>query len=182
MDKTANKEMTAALTERLGGKEAYDGYVATAREAAKLMPRSLRDALKVARTPDGRKVAHMPELAEFLHQVAGRQGQATIQPRDSRTAMQEELRALDHLMRTDIDTYHREWRGLNMSASDRRLELMRELGDEGPRKPSVSDIESEKRELIRLRDRDPQMFAFGDWRGTGRPASERLVALQTGRG
>jgi hypothetical protein len=183
MDRDANKATAAALTERLGSKEAYDGYVATAREAARLMPKPLRDALKAARLPNGQRVLHMPELAEFLHTVASSQGQATpAQPQGGRAAMQAELRELDQLMSTDIDAYHRQWRGTGQSGSQRRLEIMRELASEAPAKPSAADLRAEERELRQLRDRDPQLFMYGSWRGTGRPAADRLVAIQSGRG
>jgi hypothetical protein len=182
MDKAANKETAAALTERLGSKEASDAYIATAREAARLMPKPLRDALKTARLPDGRKVAHMPELADFLHQVASRQGQAATTQPTGRAAMQQELRDLDQLMVTNITEYRRPWRGTGLSGSDRHLEIMRELGSEAPAKPSAADLRAEERELAKLRDTDPQLYQFGNWRGTGRPAADRLYALQMGRG
>lgn len=178
-DKTASMAMTEALTERLGSKEAYDGYVATAREAAKLMPKTLRDALKTARLPDGRKVAHLPELAEFLHQVAGRQGHATPQPQDSRSMLQRELADLDSLMVSNIDQYHRSWRNSGVSGSDRRLQIMRELGSEGPTKLSAAELQAEERRLVSLSKSDPDTFRFGG--PPGQTPADRLQAIRMGR-
>jgi hypothetical protein len=55
---------------------------------------------------------------------------------------------------------------------------MRELASEGPARPSAADIQAERRELEALRTRDPDMYRFGNWRGTGRPAAERMAAIQ----
>jgi hypothetical protein len=187
MDRAASKETTAALTERLGSKEAAETYVATAREAAALMPKSLREALKQARLPNGQLVAHMPELTEFLHNIASRPAQATKpfsirQPQGNREMLQEEARQLNELMRTDIDQYRREWRGSGQTGSARLLAIRRELAAEGPTRPSQGDLDSEERALLRLRRTDPQNFAHGDWNGSGRPGAERLVAIHEGRG
>jgi hypothetical protein len=180
-DKTARVDLVAELKGELG-----DGYAAFRNEvdgAFKELSQDLRRALKSARLPEGRLLLSMPEAVHMVHALSRHQTQATIQPQGSRSAMQQELAEIDMLMRSDISEYHRaNWRGSNRSASDRRLEIMRQLDAPDPNPQQTrANLEDEKRELLRLRMSDPQMFAFGNWRGTGRPASDRLVALQTGR-
>jgi hypothetical protein len=139
--------------------------------------------LNTARLPDGTKLANQPELLRMIASAYGTGGehQAAPQPRDSRSAMQAELRDLDQLMTTDIGAYHGPWRGTGKSGSDRRLQIMRELGSEGPARPSASDIRAEIRELEQLRARDVQMFQYGSWPGARSPA-DRLHAIRAGRG
>jgi len=87
---------------------------------------------------------------------------------------------IDALMNRDIGEYHRPWRATGVSASDRRMQIMRELGNESPAKPSAVDVRTEVRKLEQLRGSDPQMFQFGSWPGARSPA-ERLAAIQQGR-
>jgi hypothetical protein len=138
--------------------------------------------IKTARTATGARLINSPPFLRLLHNLARSEGAGPQPAKDTRTSMQEELQSLDTLMRSDIDAYNGKlWRNTGKTASTRRLELMREISDEGPAKPSASDLRAEERELLRLRTSDPQMFMYGDWRGTGRPAADRLYHLQMGR-
>ena len=173
-----------ALLDEFGGdRDAAKAHVIDAKAALKELPDGLGKLLLDARGPDGRKLGFNPQFLRWAAQL-GANPAATAQPQQDRTAMlQQELAEIDTLMRSDIGTYHRKgWRGGDGFAGDRRLEIMRQLDspDPNPRQTKAL-LEDEKRELIRLRDRDPQMFMFGDWRRTGRPAADRLVALQSGR-
>jgi hypothetical protein len=87
-------------------------------------------------------------------------------------------------MHTDIDAYRsKPWRLTGMTASERVLQLRRQIDNPDPNPAATTAArEAEERELIRLRTSDPQMFVYGDWRGTGRPAADRLYALQAGMG
>jgi hypothetical protein len=146
------------------------------------MPAELRTLLNQARAPDGTRIVNNAEVLRLIASAYGTgERQAVSQGQDRRTMLQTELAEIDALMHRDINEYHQPWRGTGMSASDRRLQIMRELASEAPARPSAVDLRAEQRELERLRDQDPQMFSFGNWRGSGRPAADRLVAIQSGR-
>jgi hypothetical protein len=178
-DKTARTELATGLKIELGdGYAAFKGEVDT---AFRELPQDLRTALRSARLPDGRLLLSMPEAVHMVHALSRHQSQTTTQPRSGRSAMQQELAEIDALMHRDIDEYHKPWRTTGMSASQRRLQIAREMASEGPAKPSASDLRAEMRDLEQLKARDIQTFMYGSWPGARSPA-DRLHQLQMGRG
>jgi hypothetical protein len=164
--------------------ELGEAEIAAVKAAAKAMPAELRTLLNEARAPDGSRIINNVDVIRMISAAYGSdvEHQATPHRQDNRTMLQQELAELHAIRDRDISEYWRPWRGTGKSGSDRALEITRLLGDEAPARPSASDLRSEERDLIALRNRDPEMFRFGNYRNTGRPASDRLVAIQTGRG
>ena len=184
-DKTARAELVASLKREMG-----DGYAAFSREvdtAFRELPQELRTALKTARLPDGRLLASMPETMRLLQRLNNQQASHhewrtdESKGRDRTTMLREELRQINEAMNADVSSLYKEWRGTGKLATDRRLEIARELAGTGPAKPGAADLRAEERELELLKTRDPEMFNFGDWKGSGRPAAERLARIQQGR-
>lgn len=96
-------------------------------------------------------------------------------------AAQDELARLDALLRTDIDTYrYKLWENTGVTASDRALQLRRQMAGEGPKKPSAAEVQAEVNRLVALSKSDPQLFQFGSWPGARSPA-DRLHAIRAGR-
>ena len=83
-DKAAAEAMQTNLGETWG--DQYDSNFAVARDGAKALPKSLRQAFKTARTADGQLVSLMPEFAQLLHQLAGQPAIAGTKPFDMEAA------------------------------------------------------------------------------------------------
>jgi hypothetical protein len=176
----ADKVATKASVEALGGKDAYAPLIENAKAVMKSWPKELRDAVRDARTSDGRRLALMPEFVQALATM--RQQANPQQPQDRSNMLKAELQELNALRDTDIDKFmKRPWKGTSKSGSDRSLEIVRELSGEATGKPSEGDLQSEARALRNLRVSDPQMFMFGNWKNSGRPGADRLAAIETGR-
>ena len=102
----------------------------------------------------------------------------------AKAELRAELAEIHALRNSDIDAYRsRPWKHSRMTASDRAVEIGRQLGRKNlpsPRQEQAS-LEAEEAELHELRDRDADVFEFGDWKGTGRPPVERLEDIRMGR-
>src|SRR6185312_1518542 len=98
-------------------------------------PKELQRAVRDARTPDGRRLALLPE---FVQALATMRQQANPQPQQDRSHMlKAELQELNALRDKDIDSFmRRPWRGTERSGSDRALEIVRELSGEATGRPS----------------------------------------------
>jgi hypothetical protein len=160
--------------------ELTEAEIVSVKTAARAMPVELRQMLNTAVLPDGTRLVNQPEVLRLIAAGYGTKGGNPPPLRDNRTMLREELNEIDALMNRDIGEYHRPWRATGVSASDRRMQIMRELGNESPAKPSAVDVRTEVRKLEQLRGSDPQMFQFGSWPGARSPA-ERLAAIQQGR-
>jgi hypothetical protein len=180
-DKSARTDLVAGLKDELGS-----GYTTFQREvdgAFKELPKELRTALRTARLPSGELLLSRPDAVRMIHRLAVQESRSGQQQGNRTDMLKAELEELNALRDSDIGAFmHKPWKGTGISGSDRSYQIVKELANEAPARASAADLRSEERELIKLRDRDFDMFRFGDWRGTGRPASERLVAIQTGRG
>jgi hypothetical protein len=176
----ADKAATRAAVEALGGKDAHAELINSAKAVLTTWPKELQRAVRDARTPDGRRLALLPEFVQALATM--RQQANPQQPQDRSNMLKAELQELNALRDTDIDKFmKRPWKGTSKSGSDRSLEIVRELSGEETGKPSEGDLQSEARALRNLRVSDPQMFAFGNWKNTGRPGADRLAAIESGR-
>jgi hypothetical protein len=179
----ADKAAAKAAEKALGGKAAYEPLVKSARAVLRAWPEPLRAAIEDARTSDGRRLALMPEFVRALADMGQRRTTAT--PQDKRTTMhdlQAELADINAAMHADVANLYKPWRATGKLATDRKLEILRQLNDEGPSGPTKADLAAEEREILKLKDRDFDTYRFGDWNGTGRPASDRLLAIRTGHG
>jgi hypothetical protein len=183
LNKSARTEMVASLKAELG--DGYADFKRNVDESFSSLPKELQSALRTARLPDGRLLITMPEMVRTISGLNGRQSSQHVPqpPQGSQASMQQELRDIDALMTRDIDEYRRpNWRGLGVSASERHLQIMRQLDNPDPNPAATAAaLESEKAALLKLRRDDPTMFSLGSWRG-GRSAAERLAAIQAGRG
>jgi hypothetical protein len=182
-ERAAKADLVTDLKADLGDR--FASFKTELDTAFKGLPPDLRAALKTARTADGLPLMVRADVVRLIHGLGQGQGQDSpqLQPQDSRTAMQAELQALDQMMLTDIGAYNRRgYRGRDISASDRKLEILREM--EAPKaKPSVASLRGEEAELKALAASDPQVFEYSPtWKGTGKTAAQRLYELQTGRG
>jgi hypothetical protein len=149
------------------------------------LPQDLRTALRTARLPDGQSLLTRPDVVRLIHALAtpgDQQSQHRPVSQDRHAMLRAELAELHALRDRDISSYWQKWRNTGISGSDRALQIIRELGNEAPAKPSATDLRTEEQEILHLKARDFDTFRFGNWKGTGRPASDRLVAIQTGRG
>jgi len=172
--------LSFAAVEALGGKDAHAELINSAKAVLTTWPKELQRAVRDARTPDGRRLALLPEFVQALATM--RQQANPQQPQDRSNMLKAELQELNALRDTDIDKFmKRPWKGTSKSGSDRSLEIVRELSGEETGKPSEGDLQSEARALRNLRVSDPQMFAFGNWKNTGRPGADRLAAIESGR-
>lgn len=179
-DKTAKADLVAGLKGELG--ESYRSFRDEVDGTFRELPKELRTALRSARLPDGRLLLSMPEAVRMVHALGNRQSPVNTQPRDHTAMLQAELGEINEAMNRDVSELYRPWKNTGMTASDRKLQIMRSLDNPDPNpRQTRAKIEDEKRELVKLRDRDPDMFRFGDWRGSGRPASDRLAAILAGR-
>jgi hypothetical protein len=159
-----------------------EAEIAAVKAAAKAMPGELRTMLNTARLPDGSRLVNQPEVLRMIAASYGAKGEHQPQPRDRTTMLKAELQELHALRDRDIGEYWKPWKGTGKSGADRALELTRQLSGEATGKPSEGDLQSEARALRNLRVSDPEMFAFGSWKGTGRPGADRLAAIESGRG
>jgi hypothetical protein len=173
-----DRELAKALRSELSEAE-----IAAVKSAAKAMPAELRTMLNTARLPDGTRLVNQPDLLRMIASTygTGREHQAAPQRQDHRTMLQQELAELSALRDRNIDEYWKPWRTTGKSGSERVLEIMRELGDEGPAKPNASDLRAEEQELVRLSKSDPARFSYGSWPDARSPA-DRLHAIRMGRG
>lgn len=177
-ERTARADLVANLKDELG--DGFAGFKTELDTAFKGLPPDLRAALKTARTADGLPLMVRADVVRLIHGLNKSQPSPQLL-QGGRAAMQEELRALDQLMYTDIDQYNRRgWRGSDKSASDRRLEIMRELASEAPAKPSAADLRAEEEKLVHLSKTDPTIFSYGSWPGARSPA-DRLHSIRSGR-
>jgi hypothetical protein len=180
-DKAARAEVTKALKSELG--DGFSSFRGELDATFKALDPELQAALRGARTPDGRSLMTRPDVVRLIHSLGKQQGPITTQPQqqDRRAVFQQELAEIDAAMNQDVANLYKPWKATGKLATDYKLQLMRELGSEGPPRPSAADLRAETRELEQLRDRDPQMFSFGSWPGARSPA-DRLHAIRMGRG
>lgn len=178
--KTTKAETVAALRAEHG--ENLKGYLAEVDAAFASLPKEFRVQLKGARLADGRPLLQTLEMVKLFHALGNQQGQRTdvVNTGDRRTMLQQELAELESLRDKDISEYLRPYKNTGRSGSDRALEIMREIGSEGPAKPSATDLRAEERKLERLSRDDPQLFQFGSWPGARSPA-DRLHQIRSGR-
>lgn len=83
--------------------QSYDANRAVVDQGLNSLPKSLRAALKSARTPDGRLLSSMPELVSLMHTI-GRNSTPTHDAADD-LKVEEEAR---RWMRNDTQTYYRD--------------------------------------------------------------------------
>jgi hypothetical protein len=156
--------------------------VAAARKAAKAMPAELRNLLNQARGPDGTKIANNPAVLKMIAAAYG--------SKEGRTAMTQDLKAelaeIDAAMNADAASLYQPWKTTGMSASDRKLQIARELDDAAStqaRHAADRDAgSSEERELLDLHRRDPQSFEYAPWKKSGVTGAQRLYDIRQGRG
>jgi hypothetical protein len=171
-DKTLRASTHATLSKQWGS--IYDQRIKVAKEGAKLFPESVREMLKTARTPDGRRVSDTPEFAEALLAI----GRLAQKGKNVPTSDEDRLAEIDNVMNTDIDAYKRQ--GLDQE----RLALMRKAEAKGQtRTPgSLTAAEAqEEREIVQLMNEDVGTYMHKMWRGSGRTASDRLLELRRKR-
>jgi hypothetical protein len=179
-DKSARADLATSLRDELGS--SFASFRIEVDAGFKGLPKALRTAMKSARLPDGRLLVNLPETMRMLRTLGARQT-AETPPAKDKTMLRKELRDISALMNTDIDAYRgKPWRSTGKTASDRRMEIMRELGPDAPVKPTQAELSTEERELRDLHERDPQVFEFAPWKQTGRTGAQRLYDIMAGRG
>ncbi len=171
-DKALRTETQATLTEKWRG--SYEPRMEVAREGARLLPQPLRAMLRVARTPDGRRIAHTSEFAEAMLAIGRlRTGKgASVQTSD-----EERLAEIASVRTANIDDYYA--KGLDKEA----LEVGRRIAAKGQPAPvalSPADAQ-EERELVQLLSEDVDSYRYRQWRGSGKTGSERLLEIRRKR-
>jgi hypothetical protein len=168
-DRTLRAETRDVLTERWG--DTYADRMQIAKEGVRVLPQALRQMLKEARTPDGKRITHTPEFALALYEIGrlrGRKGN-TVPPTDD-----QRLAEITKVMNSDIDAYRAQ--GLDKE----RLDIMRKR--EGNRQSTPSTLTpaeaQEAADLVQMMQTDIDTYRYKPYRGTGRPAADRLLQLQ----
>ena len=100
----ADKAAQQASVEALGGREAYASTVETAKSVLRTWPKELADAVRSARTSDGRRLALLPEFVRALAGMGDRQ--ATAQPQDRTAMLKAEIAEIDAEMHEDASTLY----------------------------------------------------------------------------
>jgi hypothetical protein len=165
-DKTQRHATRDTLTQKWAG--AYDQRMAIAKEGAKLFPDSVRAMLKVARTPDGRKVSDTPEFAEALLAL----GRLSQKGKPMPTSDDDRLAKIQNVMRTDISAY----RAKGLDKEYLALMQKKEVAQTRPGALTAAE-EAEERELTQLMHTDIGTYRHQMWRGTGRTAADRALQL-----
>ena len=170
-DKALRTETRDALTQKWAG--AYDHRMQVAKEGARLLPPSLRQALKTARTVDGKRVADLPELAEAMLAI----GRLTQKGKPVPTSDEERLAEIVKVRDANIDEYYQ--RGFDKEA----LEVGRRIAAKGQPAPvalAPADA-AEERELVQLMSENVDAYQYRQWRGSGKTGGERLLELRRKR-
>jgi hypothetical protein len=170
-DKVQRKSTRDTLTQKWAG--AFDQRMTVAKEGARLLPQGLREALKTARTPDGKRVGDLPELAEALLAI----GRLTQQGKSVPTSDQDRLAEIENVLRSDVGEYRRQ--GLDKE----HLEILRKRDGNAqarPRGTLTAAEEAEERDLVQQMSTDIDSHRR-QWRGTGKSGSDRLLELKRKR-
>jgi hypothetical protein len=158
-----------------------DDGVAAARSAAKAMPAELRTLLNEARGPDGTRIINSPAVLQLIAAAYGPNGGRTSMTADLKT----ELAEIDAAMNQDVGSLYRPWKTSGMSASERKLQIQRELdaaAETQARHTAYRDAGSdEERQLLALHQNDPAFFEFGRWKDSNISPAQRLYELRNGK-
>jgi hypothetical protein len=169
-DKALRTETRNVLTQKWAG--AYDHRMEVVKAGARLLPQGLRAALKVARTPDGRRVSDTPEFAEALLAI----GRLTTKGKQAVTSDDQRRADIEKIMNTDIDRYNREGLGQEY------LALARKRDATPVRTVTLSPAEAaEELELLQHMSEDVGAYQHRQWRGSGKTGSDRLLELRRKR-
>jgi hypothetical protein len=172
-DKALRAETRDVLTERWG--DTYADRMTVAKEGVRVLPQALRAMLKDARAADGRRITHTPEFAQALFEIGRlrtRNG-APVQTTDD-----QRLTEISQVMNSDIDRYRRE--GLDKEHVD--LLRKRDATAQARRPGTLTPAETqEEAELVQMMHTDIDAYRYRPYRGTGRPAADRLLQLQRKR-
>lgn len=178
VSKAAKTETVTALKAELG--DGYGAFRDQVDGAFKALPKEFRDQLKGARLANGQLLLSTRGAIDLLHRLGAKPPAPQTQG-DRRVTIQKEIDDIDAAMHADVSSLYKPWRGTGQLATDRKLALLRELGNEGPPKASAAETAKEMRKLEDLKVRDPLMYEHGSWPGARSPA-ERHHQLRTGRG
>ena len=169
-DKALRVETKATLQEQWGS--AYASRIEFAREGARVLPAALRQALRGARTADGRSIDNLPEFAIALYEIGklrSRKG-PTVPTTD-----EERLAHVVKVMNTDVDKYRRD--GLDKE----HLDIMRRRDASGlTRTPGTLTAAEAQEEaaLTELMNADIDKYSWRPWRASRMTGSERMLQLQ----
>jgi hypothetical protein len=178
LDRGEAAETKAALAEMLGGKAqlgvALEEIGAFLGDPERISPQ-LADALVSARMPNGGRLINDPGFALLLLGFAKASGEDRI---DDAVAYQELQEAMNH----DIDAFkHEEYKGSGKTGSELMLALERRYSGHG-RSPSDdasigAPASSEEAALDALLNSNIDEYRWGNWRNSGKSASERALEL-----
>ena len=145
--------------------EFSEAEIAAVKSAARAMPAELRKMLNTARLARRHQACEPargpPTDRRGLRRHDRRGPSRDPNNRTRGTMLQAELAELHALRDRDISAYWGKWKNTGISGSDRVLQITRELGAEGPARPSAADLRAEQRELEQLSTGRADVFDSG---------------------
>jgi hypothetical protein len=148
------------LVNTWGDEETYRSNIAALNaflDDAKKVPPELAQQIVTARAGDGTRIINNPAFASLLLQLAKGQAVTERQPTQTRTppnkrdAVSEELAEIDALMHRDLHAYTNQlWKTTGKNASDRALELRREIAASEKPQDAEAPPSAREREIDRI--------------------------------
>jgi hypothetical protein len=150
------------LVNMWGGEETYISNIAALNaflDDANKVPPALAQQIISARASDGSRIINSAAMASLLLQLAKsqtvtqRQPAQTPTPSNKRDAVSEELAEIDALMHRDLHSYTNQlWKTSGKTASDRALELRREIAASENPQEQEAPPSAREREIEKIRD------------------------------